>query len=159
MPYLYCPRIRLTKTDKSHLILPVDAITGIEESRRDKCTKVYTLDGFWYEVVNPILEVDTKINEAHFKAANPSLPTKRPATVPAQDNQHEAEKNHGTKSEKIKRKKFLSAGVDKIARREPEVIFDDAADESLKETCVEITTLPQEDASEEDSDASVIEES
>ena len=157
MPYLYCPRIRLTKTDKSHLIIPVDAITGIEESRRDKCTKVYTLDGFWYEVVNPILEVDAKINEALFKSSKPPLPPKHP--FGENEPQHEAEKNHGNKSEKIKRKKFLSAGVDKPARREPEVIFDDAAEESHKETCVEITSLPQEDASEEDSDASVIEES
>lgn len=102
------PRIRLTKTDKSRLILSVDSISAIEESRQDRCTKVYTIDGFWYDVVNPILEVDAKIEEALERANNQQPRNTRdeaPDTTPAR------------LSARQKRKLLVASGSEKPERR------------------------------------------
>lgn len=104
------PRIRLTKTDKSHLILQVDTISAIEESRQDKCTKVYTVDGFWYDVVNPILEVDAKIDDA-LARANKQIYSKR-------EDPDEDQDSAPTRISNRKRKRMLAAaGIDKPERR------------------------------------------
>ena len=52
-----CPRIRLTKTDGSRAIIPIDAISGIEEDKRDKCVRINTMDGFSYDVPAGIYEI------------------------------------------------------------------------------------------------------
>ena len=103
MQTILYPRIRLTKTDKKRLILPIDAITGIEEAREGNCVKVNTLDGFWYEVMNPIIEIDKKIDEAIARSCETG------GTQNA-DRDNEAP---STKTSKIKRRKMLSAGVEK----------------------------------------------
>lgn len=63
--HIFCPRIYLTKTHNSgRAIIPIEAISGIDEDKKGKCTKISTFDGFWYEVVNTIEDVDKKIKEA-----------------------------------------------------------------------------------------------
>lgn len=121
-----CPRIRLTKTDNTHAIIPIDAITGIEEDKNGKCVKICTIDGFWYEVKNPILEIDKKIDDSITRVNGkvqiaypgitdiPSLeriaefPVPKPVPL---DLIHE-----NTKITKSKKKRMLSAGVEKPAR-------------------------------------------
>ena len=113
VPQFLCPRIRLTKTDKSHAILPVDAITGIEEDLRGKCVRVNTLDGFCYEVVNPILEIDKKIDEAIMQV-NGAVPIVMPPNA-----EMIIPKSGGSdvgKTIKDKAKRMLSAGVEKITK-------------------------------------------
>lgn len=102
-----CPRIRLTKTDGSRAIIPIDAISGIEEDKRGKCVRINTMDGFSYDVVNKIVEVDKKIDES-IKMVNGSIPIVIPENVEAYGN---------AKVARFKKKRMLSAGVDKPARR------------------------------------------
>lgn len=108
------PRIRLTKIKgKGRAIIPVAAISGIEEDKLEKCTRVCTFDGFWYEVSNPIEEVDAKIEEAEYgiseKSAQgkPSLPNSR------------AQEQLSPQRKIIK--KTASAAVDKPPRRIAEI--------------------------------------
>ena len=138
------PRIRLTKTDKSHLILQVDTISAIEESRQDKCTKVYTVDGFWYDVVNPILEVDAKIDDA-LARANKQILSKREEADEDQD-------SAPTRISNRKRKRMLAAaGIDKPERRLAD--NSDNAPEASPESVGEESDALQRGVSEEASDA------
>ena len=71
------PRIRLTKVKGTgRAIIPVAAISGIEEDKLEKCTRVCTFDGFWYEVSNSIEEVDAKIQEAEYGTSGKPLSDK-----------------------------------------------------------------------------------
>lgn len=64
-----CPRIRLTKTHKKgRAIIPIESISGIDEDLKEKCTRISTFDGFWYEVTNTIEDVDKKIEDAEKSA-------------------------------------------------------------------------------------------
>lgn len=108
-----CPRIRLTKTDGSRAIIPIDAISGIEEDKRCKCVRINTMDGFSYDVVNKIVEVDKKIDESIMRV-NGSVP------IVIQNNlqtENEVEAYENAKVARFKKKRMLSAGVDKPARR------------------------------------------
>ena len=116
VPQFMCPRIRLTKTNKSRLIIPVDAISGIEESKSDKCTKVNTLDGFWYEVINPIEEIDKKIEEA-IERVNGRVPLIIPSDYEVNYGSVKGETSNLPKADKFKKKRMLPAGIDKPDRR------------------------------------------
>ena len=106
-----CPRIRLTKTDGSRAIIPIDAISGIEEEPHGKFVKVCTMDGFWYEVKNDIVDIDNRINEA-IAAVNGHKQS-------SQETRDESAivRNENSKVTRFKRKRMLSAGVDKPERR------------------------------------------
>lgn len=113
-----CPRIRLTKTDGSKAILPIDAISGIEEDKRSKCVRVNTIDGFSYDVVNSIVEVDKKIDES-IKMVNGSVPIviQDNSQIHIPDIPENMETYENAKVARFKKKRMLSAGVDKPARR------------------------------------------
>ena len=106
-----CPRIRLTKTDGSRAIIPIDAISGIEEDLQGKSVKVCTMDGFWYEVKNDIVDIDNRINES-IAAVNGHKQS-------SQESKDESAivRNENSKVTRFKRKRMLSAGVDKPERR------------------------------------------
>ena len=106
-----CPRIRLTKTDGSRAIIPLDAISGIEEDQHGKFVKVSTMDGFWYEVKNDIVDVDNRINEA-IEAVNGFAQS---AQEP--DAESKIIRNENSKVARFKRRRMLSAGVDNPERR------------------------------------------
>ena len=108
-----CPRIRLTKTDNSRAIIPIDAISGIEEDKCGKCVRINTMDGFSYDVINTIVEVDKKIDESIMRV-NGSVPIVIPNNLQT-ENEEEAYEN--AKVARFKKKRMLSAGVDKPARR------------------------------------------
>jgi len=104
------PRIRLTKIKgKGRAIIPVAAISGIEEDKLEKCTRVCTFDGFWYEVSNSIEEVDAKIEEAEFGASGKMSQGKAPASG--------AKPQEPQFPQKKIVKKTASAAVDKSPRR------------------------------------------
>lgn len=52
--------VRLTKAnkDKDRLLIAIDGICTVEECKEEECTKVYTMDGFWYAVIDPIEKLD-----------------------------------------------------------------------------------------------------
>ena len=111
MQQFMCPRIRLTKTDGMRAMIPVDAISGIEEERHGKSVKVCTMDGFWYEVKNDIVDIDKRIDEA--------IEVVNGYKQPAQEQKTEniIDKHENSKVTLFKRKRLLSAGVDKPERR------------------------------------------
>ena len=149
IPQFFCPRIRVTKTDGGRAIIPIDAISGIDEDKHNKCVKISTMDGFWYEVKNQILEVDKKIDEAIIEVngrvpiilpspltPSPVLPsTGKPAgklevydpvetgssgqcsSTSDSEPQNIPTPYENRKCKLFKRKKMLSAGIDKPARR------------------------------------------
>lgn len=65
--------IRLTKAnkDKDRLLVAIDSICSVEESVADKCTNVYTIDGFWYSVLDPIEKFDENLCRNHHQG-NPN---------------------------------------------------------------------------------------
>lgn len=113
-----CPRIRLTKTDGGRAIIPIDAISGIEEDNRGKCVRINTMDGFSYDVVNKIVEVDKKIDES-IKMVNGSVPIviQDDSQIHIPDIPENMEAYENAKVARFKKKRMLSAGVDKPARR------------------------------------------
>lgn len=113
-----CPRIRLTKTDGGRAIIPIDAISGIEEDNRGKCVRINTMDGFSYDVVNKIVEVDKKIDES-ITRVNGSLPIviQDNSQIHIPDTSENVEVHENAKVARFKKKRMLSAGVDKPARR------------------------------------------
>ena len=106
-----CPRIRLTKTDCSRAIIPIDAISGIEEDPQGKSVKVCTMDGFWYEVKNDIVDIDNRIDKA---IAVVNEWRQSPQEV---NDESTIVKNENSKVTRFKRKRMLSAGIDKPERR------------------------------------------
>ena len=115
--FYMCPRIRLTKTDGTRAILPIDAISGIDEDKRSKCVHVNTMDGFTYDVVNPITEVDKKICEELIKS-NSAIPVASPlVTLTESTALPQVTINENTKAAKFKKRRLLSAAIDKPARR------------------------------------------
>ena len=112
------PRIRVTKIDGGRAIIPVDAITGIEEDKRGKCVRINTMDGFSYDVVNKIVEVDKKIDES-IKMVNGSVPIviHDNSQIHIPDIPENVEAYENAKVARSKKKRMLSAGVDKPARR------------------------------------------
>ena len=113
-----CPRIRLTKTDGGRAIIPIDAISGIEEDNRGKCVRINTMDGFSYDVVNKIVEVDKKIDES-ITRVNGSVPLviQDNTQIHTPDIIEKVEVHENAKVARFKKKRMLSAGVDKPARR------------------------------------------
>ena len=117
MTQFFCPRIRLTKTDGSRAILPIDAISGIEEDKHEKCTRVNTMDGFSYDVVNSIVEIDKKIDES-ITRVNSAVPIViHDNTEIKIDPSGMVANFENAKDAKTRKKRMLSAGVDKPARR------------------------------------------
>ena len=106
-----CPRIRLTKTDGGRAIIPIDAISSIEEERHSKSVKVCTMDGFWYEVKNDIVDIDNRINEA-IAVVNGST-----KSIHETESENQIVKNENSKVTRFKRKRMLSAGIDTPERR------------------------------------------
>ena len=113
--FFMCPRIRVTKTDGSKAIIPVDAISGIEENKRSKCVQINTMDGFSYDVANNIVDIDKKIDEA-IRMVNGTVPIVIPDTAPFVE-YGESVKYENSKAEKFKKKRMLSVGADKPERR------------------------------------------
>ena len=117
----HCPRIRLTKAhNKGRAIIPIDAISGIEEDKSEKCTRVCTFDGFWYEVSNSIEEIDSKISEVEQSFSDG---TENPSTS-----------THGSKIRKVSRKVPQTA-VDKPARRVDELSVSVHPNQERNEKC------------------------
>lgn len=128
-----CPRIRLTQTNGCRAIIPIDAISCISENKREKCVEVYTMDGFWYSVSNPILEIDKKIDDAITIVNGGVVATKQQSPVEHANNtptnnaevkkdNSDGERYDNAKVAKFKRKRMLSAGIDKPARREAQIM-------------------------------------
>lgn len=124
-----CPRIRLTKTDGSRAIIPIDAISGIEEDKRGKCVRINTMDGFSYDVVNKIVEVDKKINES-IKMVNGSIPIvlQDNSQIHISDIPENVEAYENAKVTRFKKKRMLSSGVDKPTRRIASIEHGDMSD-------------------------------
>lgn len=64
--------IRLTKANKrrDRLLVASDAICAVEECSEQRNTRVMTMDGFWYEVIDDIAKVEEAINEAESRKAD-----------------------------------------------------------------------------------------
>ena len=126
-----CPRIRLTKTDGSRAIIPIDAISGIEEDKRCKCVRINTMDGFAYDVVNGIIEVDKKIDEAIMRV-NAAVPIvlQNDSPMGSESIPQKTETYKNAKAERFKKKRMLSAGIEKPARRVDALVQAENADAS-----------------------------
>lgn len=124
-----CPRIRLTKTDGSRAIIPIDAISSIEEDKRGKCVRINTMDGFSYDVVNKIVEVDKKIDES-ITRVNGSVPIviQDNSQIHIPDIPENVEVYENAKVARFKKKRMLSAGIDKPARRVASLEHGDRSD-------------------------------
>lgn len=120
------PRIRLTKIKgKGRAIIPVAAISGIEEDKLEKCTRVCTFDGFWYEVSNSIEEVDAKIEEAEYGTTGKAAQGKPPVSSMKSP-------EHPFPQKKIV-KKTASAGVDKSPRRMADIARAEAQEGKVRQ--------------------------
>lgn len=99
--------VRLTKANKSkdRLLIAIDGICTVEECREEKCTKVYTMDGFWYSVVDPIENLDRILGGVTVNTSNEEC------KPPRQDDQRRG------KIAFIRKRKMLPPGVDKPQER------------------------------------------
>lgn len=104
--------VRLTKANKSkdRLLIAIDGICTVEECREEKCTKVYTMDGFWYSVVDSIESLDKILGGVTLnRSAGNEI---REEEMPY----HKDEQRRG-KVAFIRKRKMLPPGVEKPQER------------------------------------------
>ena len=91
--------IHLTKDNRSgdRMLVAVDAICAVEEQQETRNVSIKTMDGFWYDVVDRIEDIEAKIADA-FSIVKIKEPKKE------------------TKAEYLRRKRLVAPTCDEIPK-------------------------------------------
>lgn len=116
--------IRLTKANKSRdrLLIASDAICAVEECSDQKNTRVMTMDGFWYEVVDGIEKIE-KLVLAFEK------PQMMLATGDTVVDVFPKSPQKPSKKAFVKKHKVLPPAVDKPQERDSDAVSGDSIEE------------------------------
>lgn len=106
--------LRLTKANRNRdrLLIATDAICAVEECTEQKHTRVMTMDGFWYEVVDGIEKIESILSRI-------DTPIDVKQKVMANDAPHERSQKP-SKQAFVRKRKILSPGIEKPQERASE---------------------------------------
>lgn len=115
--------IRLTKANKSRdrLLIATDAICAVEECADQKNTRVMTMDGFWYEVVDGI----EKIEKVLLGFEQSRLPSHLNGDA------YSATLQKPNKKAYMKKHRVMSPAVDKPQERASGAVSEDSTKEAI----------------------------
>lgn len=112
--------LRLTKANRNRdrLLVATDAICAVEECSEQKSTRVMTMDGFWYEVVDGIEKIESVLNRFE------EQPEVKRKTQSDDTNRERSQKP--SKQAFVRKRKVMSPGIEKPQERASDASCDDS---------------------------------